>query len=100
MPYKMIRYRTRPESIAENRQLIEAVFEELKAKSPPGVRYMVVALPDGRFFHFVEAETAESPIPKLDAHRAFQAGIAERCAEPPQTSEAVVIGNYRMLESR
>ena len=42
----LIRYKTRPDAAAENRRLIENVFAELQAKSPEGVRYMVLALGD------------------------------------------------------
>ncbi len=45
----------------------------------------------------VETEDGVSPIPELEAFRAFQTGIKERCVEPPQANEAIVIGNYRML---
>ena len=36
----------------------------------------------------------------LDAFRAFQSGIRARCIEPPQPSEATIVGNYRMLGER
>ena len=47
--------------------------------------------------HFVESGDGENPLTALDAFRAFQNGVRERCAELPQTSEATIIGNYRML---
>jgi hypothetical protein len=28
---------------------------------------------------------------------AFQSGIKERCLEPPQSGEATIVGDYRML---
>lgn len=100
MKRTLIRYKTRPEMTEPNRRLIEAVFAELHAKSPEGLRYMTLMLADGSFLHFVEAGDGDSPLPAMDAFRAFQSGIRERCAEPPQFSEATIVGNYRMLSER
>jgi hypothetical protein len=85
---------------SENQRLIEGVFQELREKSPEGVRYMALNLEDGSFLHLVEAEDGVNVLPQLDAFRAFQNGIRERCAEPPQASAAVIVGNYRMLGER
>jgi hypothetical protein len=95
----VVRYQTRPEHTAANQELIEGVFRELAARRPDGVRYLVLRLADGGFLHFVTVETDDgaSPLPGLAAFRAFQDGIKERCAEPPQAVEATVIGNYRVL---
>src|ERR1700754_3323302 len=98
MKRTLIRYTTRPEATGQNRSLIEAVFQELKAKSPKGVRYMALMLDDGSFVHLVETDGEASVLQQLDAFQTFQTGIRERCAEPPKAAQAVVVGNYRMLE--
>jgi hypothetical protein len=76
MPMKrtLIRYKTKPDRTQENQRLIESVFEELEAKSPDGVQYLVVRLDDGTFVHFVAVDTkdAASPIPGLEAFQLFQ----------------------------
>jgi hypothetical protein len=36
-------------------------------------------------------------LPKLASFKAFQSGIRERCAEPPQVGGVTIVGNYRML---
>lgn len=98
MKRTVIRYRARPERAEENARLIAAVFEELKAQAPDRVRYMALRLADDSFVHFVEtAGDGPSPLPQLAAFRAFQAGIAERCLEPPRALEATVVGAWRML---
>ena len=96
----LIRYKTKPERAQENARLIEKVFEELRAKSPQGVRYLALRLGDDSFVHFVTVESGNDagPISKLEAFRSFQSGINERCIEPPQASEAVIIGHYRVLD--
>jgi len=95
----LIRYKTRPEAADKNAELIAAVFAELKAAQPEGVRYLSLRLEDDTFIHLVEsaADDGSSALPKLAAFGAFQSGIRERCAEPPLSRSAIVVGNYRML---
>jgi hypothetical protein len=96
----LIRYKTKPEDADRNSELIAAVFSELRAAKPDGVRYLSIRLDDDTFIHLVEAtsEDGSTLIPKLAAFQAFQNGIRERCAEPPKIAEATIVGNYRMLE--
>jgi hypothetical protein len=102
MKRTVVRYKTKPEQAEENARLIEKVFQELRTKAPDGVRYLVLRLSDGTFVHLatVDTEDGVSPIPKLQAFAPFQSGIKERCVEPPQSSDATIVGNYRMLGER
>jgi hypothetical protein len=78
--------------------LIAAVFAELKAAKPEGVRYLSLRVEDGTFVHFVATEAdAAGVLTNLAAFKAFQSGIRERCIEPPQPGSAIIVGNYRML---
>ena len=97
MKQSLIRYRTKPEKTEENERLIKGVFEELHAKSPDGVRYLVLKLGDGNFVHFVSVEADANPITALAAFKTFQSGVRDRAMEPPQSSEVTIVGNYRML---
>ena len=99
MKRTLIRYKTKPEMADKNAELVAAVFAELKAAQPDGVRYLTLRLEDDSFVHIVEtaADDGSSPIPKLAAFKAFQSGIRERCAEPPVVRGATIVGNYRML---
>ena len=99
MKRTLIRYKTKPESADHNAGLIAAVFEQLNAEKPAGVRYLSLRLDDDSFVHLVETETdaAAATIPGLAAFKAFQAGIRERCLEPPQLVGVTIVGNYRML---
>jgi hypothetical protein len=82
----------------KNADLIARVFAELKATKPDGVRYMSLRLEDNTFIHFVETESdSGSALPTMEAFKAFQSGIRERCIEPPQPGGATIVGNYRML---
>ena len=84
----------------KNAELVAAVFAELKAARPDGLRYLSLRLEDDTFIHFVEtaADDGISALPKLPAFQAFQNGIRERCAEPPLVNDATIVGNYRMLD--
>jgi hypothetical protein len=95
----LIRYKAKPEAADSNAELVAAVFAELKAASPEGVRYLTLRLEDDSFVHLVEttADDGSSPLPKLAAFQAFQSGIRDRCLEPPMPRGATVVGNYRML---
>jgi len=99
MTRRLIRYKTRPDASDSNAALISAVFAELEAAKPDGLRYLSLRLDDDTFIHVVEtaADDGSSVLPKLAAFQAFQSGIRERCAEPPQVRQATVVGNYRML---
>jgi hypothetical protein len=98
MKRSLIRYKTKPGRAEENEQLIKAVFEELEAKAPDNVRYLALRLGDGTFIHLVADEGGTNAIPGLTAFRMFQSGVKERSVEPPQSEEAAIVGNYRMLE--
>jgi hypothetical protein len=45
MKTTVVRYQAKPESAAENQQLIEAVFAELDKRQPDGFTYKIVAAP-------------------------------------------------------
>ena len=93
-----IRYKTVPDRAEENQRLIEAVFAELRAKSPEGIRYLVLRLDDGTFLHLVAvAGDDANPITGLETFKSFQKGVKERWIEPPRVSEAAIVGNYGML---
>jgi hypothetical protein len=95
----VVRYKAKPEKAQENERLIESVFEELRINSPDGLRYLALRLADGSFVHFVASDGMgdASPLRELASFRSFLNGIEDRCLEPPQAENAVIVGNYRML---
>jgi hypothetical protein len=99
MKRTVVRYKAKPEMVQENQRLIEKVFQEMNAKAPEGVRYMALKLADGTFIHFSSAEGGDTagPLHQIEAFKAFQSDVRQRCAEPPQSMEATLIGHYRML---
>lgn len=100
MKRTVVRYKVKPDQVEENARLVKNVFAELKAKALDGVRYMTLNLDDGTFVHFATVldDNADNPITKLDAFKAFTKDIASRCIEPPRSTAATVVGNYRMID--
>jgi hypothetical protein len=96
----MVRYTVKPERVAENEQLVRAVYEELGASAPEGFRYATFKLEDGRsFMHLAAvAEGSDNPLSRVAAFQEFQRGIAERCETQPVVSTLGEVGSYRLLE--
>jgi hypothetical protein len=88
---KVIRYRVKPEHVAENERLIADVFRELDTTAPGGITYFVLALPDGTFIHIADGE-----VTTLDSHRRFRTAIDARCLETPRSADAKIVGAYRL----
>jgi hypothetical protein len=92
----MVRYKVKPDRVAENERLVQAVYAELKRLSPHGFEYATYRLDDGvTFVHVARSEDGRGPLPELDAFRRFQDKIAERCDEPPVVTKIETIGSYR-----
>lgn len=91
----VVRYRVAAEHADQNATLVEAVYEELRADGPPGFRYATFRLADGvTFVHVAVVDDDSKPLTQLAAFKRFQAGLAERCVEPPQVTPASVVGAY------
>ena len=93
----VVRYKTKPERAEENQALVEAVFAELSADAPAGLRYESYRLADGvSFVHIASIDTADgsNPLTAMPAFSAFLQGIADRCSEAPLALEANEIGAY------
>ena len=97
MKWTLVRYRAKPDRADENQRLSAAVFDELKDKAPAGLRYAVFRLPDDTFVHIAMSDDSGPALTSFESFRAFQKDIRERCAEPPQPSAPVIVGNYGML---
>jgi hypothetical protein len=92
----MVRYKVKPEQVARNEELVRAVYAELARTEPDGLRYATVRLADGVTFVHVAVEDGPSPLPDVEAFKAFTKDIAERCDEPPVVSELREVGSYRL----
>lgn len=97
MKHMIVDYTVKPEMAEENARLVRAVFEELNAKRPAGLRYMSLRADEGRFLHFVGQAATAPALTQFEAFRAFQSDFAERCLIRPQVSNLELVGNYAML---
>ena len=97
MKQVLVRYKVKAESAAENQRLVEAVFEELRARAPAGVQYLVLRLDDGSFLHFAISQEGAVALPSLEAFQLFRENLGGRTVEGPQSCAAAIVGNYRML---
>jgi hypothetical protein len=97
MPQVMVRYRVKPDRVEENEELVRAVYAELASAQPEGLRYATFKLPDGVTFVHLAEHDEDNPLPKLESFQRFQAGLGERCDEPPAPARLDEIGSYRMF---
>lgn len=98
MYQRLIRYRTKPDQAEANEELVRAVFAELHRTSPDGLRYATFKLDDQvTFVHLVKSERDPSPILAIKAFGEFQAGVLDRCDEPPVQQAFTEVGSYRFL---
>ena len=97
MPEVVVRYRVKPDRVAENEALVEAVYAELAELAHPGIRYATYRLSDGvSFLHVASIDPSHgpNPLPGLGSFQAFTAAIGERCDEPPKGEDAWLVGSY------
>ncbi|HEV2677968.1 MAG TPA: hypothetical protein VGV37_25780 [Aliidongia sp.] len=94
----LVRYRTKPDRTDENARRIAAVFVELEARQPAGLRYLALQLDDGSFVHVVDYAEGCAELSSFESFQVFRDGIGERCLEAPQTHGVTIIGDYRPPE--
>ncbi|MDH3707255.1 MAG: hypothetical protein OES57_14400 [Acidimicrobiia bacterium] len=92
----VVRYRTQADRADENQALVEAVFAELAATDPGGVRYVTFRLADDTFVHIADVQADPNPLGSTEAFAAFQADLVDRCVdgEGPNPQEAQLVGSY------
>ncbi len=91
----IVRYRTRPDAADENARLVEGVYAALAELRPADFRYTTYRLEDGvTFVHVASHGEGANPLPALPAFAEFQRDLRGRCAEPPDPSEATIVGSY------
>jgi quinol monooxygenase YgiN len=91
----LVRYTVKPERVAENEELVRAVYAELAETDPGGLRYATFKLEDGvTFVHIATEEDGSRALAECAAFQRFQAGVRDRCDEPPVVTELEPIGAY------
>jgi hypothetical protein len=99
----MVRYKLKPDRVAENERYVKQVFEQLERERPAGVHYATFKLDDGvSFVHIASIAVTETtnPLTDLSTFKAFTAEIKDRCEELPVTIKLNEVGSYEVFESR
>ena len=97
MKQVMVRYKVKPERLAENEELVRAVFEEMHRTAPAGLRYATFKLDDGvSFVHLAVIEDGQSPLSNVEAFQEFKSHLDDRTDEGPVFTELDQIGSYRL----
>jgi hypothetical protein len=94
----IVRYKVKPERLAEHESLIRGVFDELARSAPPGIRYGAFKEADGlSFVHFATITAEKNPLDAIAAFKAFTANVRERCESPPVTTELAEVCAYALV---
>jgi hypothetical protein len=92
----MVRYKVKPDRVAENEALVRAVYDELHRTEPTGLRYATFREDDGvSFVHVAQTEEGVNPLGDVEAFARFQDGIRERCDVAPVVTVLHEVGSYR-----
>jgi hypothetical protein len=92
----MVRYKVKPERVAENEALVRAVYEELHRTQPDGLRYQTFRLEDGvSFVHIAFQEQNARGLADVEAFREFTREIDDRCDDKPVVTSMDEIGSFR-----
>ncbi len=90
----MIRYRVKPDQLGRHLGLLRAVYAELAAIRPDGLRFATLRLPDQlSFVDIAVGPDLPGPLPQLQAFRDFRADLEQRCDERIVT-EFVEVGSF------
>jgi hypothetical protein len=94
----MVRYRVRPDRVAENEEAVRAVYAELAQTRPEGLRYATFRMADGVTFVHIAEHGDPNPLQRVEAFGRFTAGVRDRCEEGPESSELGEVGSYRLFD--
>ena len=98
MHQRLIRYRVKPDQADANAELARAVYAELHHINPDGLSYATFRLDDQlTFVHVVRSLHDPNPLLAVKAFGEFQAGVRDRCDEPPVQHAFTEVGSYRFF---
>ena len=89
----IVRYKVKPEAVAENEKLSHAVFDRVRRDAPSGIAYTLFKEADGQsFVHlFLNArEDSSDVLTETSEFQAFTADISARCEVPPEVTRLSV----------
>lgn len=95
----IVRYKLKPGRAEENTNFVRAVFSELSAAKPSGVRYATYVANDGlTFVHIASFDAGtQNPLPQMEAFKAFQKELGDRCEQKPEPVQVEEIASYGVV---
>ena len=100
MVRRLIRYRVKADKVAENEELVRAVYSGLRGIGDLDVHYATFKLNDGcTFVHIASfpSKEKEAVLTESPAFKAFQKGLKERCEEQPDSQVLTEVESYRFV---
>ena len=89
----IVRYKVKPEAVAENERLSHAIFDRVRQNQPQGVSYGLFKEEDGQSFVHVFVNLLDdnsddvTGLPEFDA---FGGSLSARCEIPPEVTRGSV----------
>lgn len=93
----IVTYTVKADRVAENEDLVQAVYDQLRQIADPDVHYATFKKADGcTFVHvaFFSSEEKQKVLSDSSAFRAFQADLLQRCEVPPKSEPVMPIDSY------
>ena len=93
----MIRYQLRADQLEHDGALLRAVYDELDAARPEGLRFATFVFDDGVSFASLVAFDdlpGSAPHHRLASFQHYRSTLDERCAEPPMVTVLHEVGSY------
>ncbi|HUJ65607.1 MAG TPA: hypothetical protein VLX59_08735 [Acidimicrobiales bacterium] len=90
----VVRYRVKADALAQNVELVRAVYDEPAATRPEGLRDSTYRVDERTFVHVAVIEGPGNPLDDVTAFRMFSAGISEPCQEGPQAAGGELVGSF------
>jgi quinol monooxygenase YgiN len=94
----LIQYKVKPDKLEPNMTMLRAVYEELRAGQPDGLRYATFQLEDGvTFLAYVETEdgAVTAPHHRLRSFHRYRSALEQLCDQPPSVTMLREVGSYR-----
>lgn len=96
----LVQYKVKADRVAENEEKVRAVYRELAERGDSGIHYTTFRLEDGQSFAHLAVWADDAPdagLGSVEAFKAFQENIADRCEVPPRPVSLDLIGNWNLL---
>lgn len=91
----MVQSKLKPDEVAGTLESLDAVYEELEAARPVGLRYTTYQLDDGvTFVAIVEFADGPEVLQGLPAFQRYRESLDDKCDQAPVMSFLHEVGSY------